>query len=141
MRIRLAATLTATLVVLIGLSGCFALGSSPIDTELVATEVTATTNSIESTTVETSVDGLTTLLYVRPVITSAGLTRDELDAVLRVAYTLSVGKAATIEIRTVDLADEPVDLEPAAIELGIHYLPHTNSISYSTTVLAEKYGP
>lgn len=139
MRIRRIISLAATFTLLVSLSACFALPSNAIDTESIATEVTATTDSIESTIVETSVDGLTTLLYVRPVITTAGLTSDELDAVLRIAFTLSAGKAGTIEIRTVDVADEPVDLQPAAIELGIHYLPHTNSISYSTTVLAEEY--
>jgi hypothetical protein len=44
-----------------------------------------------------------------------------------------------IEVRTEHADEEPVDLVPAASDLGIHYLPHTNSVSYSTTIF-EEYG-
>ena len=50
-------------------------GMSPsIDTEAVATAVTATSSNIESTVVETSIDGLTTRLWVAPVLPVGTLT-------------------------------------------------------------------
>ena len=81
--------------------------SESLDTAAIADAVTATSDSIESTSVETSRDGTTTLLYVRPTITTDGLTADELDALLEVAYTQSLGAVSTIEIRTVDASGDP----------------------------------
>lgn len=148
---RATAALAVAALVVASLTACFLIPSFPsgessngmtnsLDTDAIAEAVTATSASIETTTVDTRVDGLTTLLYVRPVITTAGLTADELDALLRVAYQQSLGEVATIEVRTVDASDEPVDVKAAATELGIHYLPHTNSVTYSTTTLDTEYG-
>ena len=106
-----------------------------IDTTAVAEAVTATSDAIETTIVETTIDGLTTALYVRPQISTESLTPAELEGVLRVAYELTRGEVATIQVRTVDSADEPLDLSVAAGELGIRHLTHINSVSYSTTNL------
>ena len=140
----------ALLALLLSLSACSPLLPTPgesgspmtnsLDTSAIAGAITATSGTIESTDVETALDGATTVLFVRPTISTGGLTSDELDALLRVAYAESRGAVSTIEIRTVDASDKPVDLGPAASELGIHYLPHTNSITYSTTTLASEYG-
>lgn len=122
-------------------SGESSNGMTPsLDTAALAEAVTATSGSITETTVSTSRDGFTTKLYVRPTISTAGLSSGELDALLRVAYAESLGEVSTIEIRTVDGADDPVDLSEAATELGIHFLPHTNSISYSTEILSKAFG-
>lgn len=136
-------------IVLLLLSACSLILPTPgesgspmtnsLDTSAIADAVTATSGNIDSTRIETARDGTTTVLYVRPTISTAGLTADELGAVLRVAYDQSRGEVSTIEIRTVDSSDAPLDLEPAAIELGIHYLAHPNSISYSTTVLDTEF--
>ena len=147
---RVATAVGIAALVVGSLSACFLLPSLPsgessntmtnsLDTEAIAEAVTATSPSIETTTVDTRIDGLTTLLYVRPEITSAGFTAAELEAVLRVAYEQSLGEVATIEIRTVNAADEPVDVKTAAAELGIHYMPHTNSVTYSTTTLDTEF--
>ena len=114
--------------------------AKPLDTAALADAVTVTSGSIESTSIETGRDGTTTVLYVKPTITTEGLTADELDALLKVVYTESLGAVSTIEIRTVDANDDSVDLEPAASELGIHYLSHPNFISYSTEILKDAYG-
>ena len=140
----------ALLALVLALSACSPLLPTPgesgspmtnsLDTSAIADAITATSATIESAEVETTRDGVTTVLFVRPTISTGGLTSDELDALLRVAYAESRGAVSTIEIRTVDASDKPVDLEPAAEELGIHFLPHTNSITYSTTTLASEYG-
>jgi hypothetical protein len=145
---RSAVALGAVVALMILLSACTApltLGESSngmtnsLDTAAIAEAITATSDSIELTTVETSRDGLTTKLYVRPTISTGGLTSAELDGLLRVAYTQSLGQVSTIEVRAFDASDKAVDLSAPATELGIHYLPHTNSISYSTEFLAKAY--
>lgn len=146
---RTVAAVGTAVAVLVMLSACFFIPTSgessngmtnSLDTAAIAESITATSESITTTDVSTSRDGLTTKLYVRPAISTPGLTADELDALLRVAYAESLGEVSTIEIRTVDSSDDPVDLSPAATELGIHFLPHTNSISYSTEILDKAYG-
>jgi hypothetical protein len=114
--------------------------TNSIDTEAIATAVTATSENIETTAVETSIDGLTTRLWVAPKITSEGLTAAELDAVLRVAYTESIGKVSTIEIRTLTPDDETIDVASAASELGIQHTEKIHSVTYSTEYLDEAYG-
>ena len=114
--------------------------TNKLDTAAIAEAVTATSGTISTTTVETSLDGFNTRLYVRPVITTEGLTADELDAVLKVAYEQSRGDVSAIEVRTVDTSDEAVDLGTAATELGIHHVQNINSVTYSTVYLDEAYG-
>ena len=89
---------------------------------------------------ETSRDGSNTRLYVRPLINSDGLTSEELNAVLKVAYLKSVGSVQAIEVRTVDSSDEPIGLSAAASELGIHYVDNVDSVTYSTVFLEKAYG-
>ena len=146
---RAVAAVGTAVAVLMLLSACFLIptsgessnGMTPsLDTAAIAESITATSDSITTTDVSTSRDGFTTKLYVRPAISTPGLTSDELDALLRVAYAESLGEVSTIEIRTVDSSDDPVDLTEAATALGIHFLPHTNSISYSTENLTKAYG-
>ncbi|MEO8094898.1 MAG: hypothetical protein ABI632_08195 [Pseudolysinimonas sp.] len=142
-----AAAIATALVLL--LAACFLLptpspgesdsGMSSVDTTAIADAITATTPTITSTSVDTSLDGLTTMLHVGPSVTTS-LTAPELDAVLRVAYAQSLGQVATIEVRTVDADNRPVDVKAAATELGIHFLPHVNSVTYSTTTLDTVYG-
>jgi hypothetical protein len=148
--LRWAAALATAIMVVVGLSACFLLPStSPgesenpltpsIDSASLADEVTATSGNIEKTEISTERDGLTYVLYVRPTITTAALTSQELDALLRVAYSESLGEVSTIEVRTVDVNDDPVDLTAAADELGIHYLANIHSITYSTESLKKSY--
>jgi hypothetical protein len=111
-----------------------------IDTDAIAEAITATSDSIDSTAVETSIDGLTTHLYVRPVVGPEGLTSDELDAVLRVAYEETRGRVSAIEIRTVDQNEEPIDLTVAASGLGITHMDNIHSVTYSTEYLDDAYG-
>lgn len=110
-----------------------------VDTTAIAAAITETSASIESTLVDTSLDGLTTRLYVRPVITTDGLTSSELDALLRVAFEGSRGQVSAIEVRTVDGDDEPVDIKTAASGLTIQYLDNLNSVTYSTVYLEKAY--
>ncbi|MEP6482471.1 MAG: hypothetical protein ABJA94_10740 [Rhodoglobus sp.] len=147
-RVAIAAVVATATAVL--LSACFFLPSpSPgesdsgmsdsLDTTAISDAITATSPTITSTSIDTSLDGFTTMLHVGPTVTSS-LTAAELDAVLRIAYTQTRGKVATIEIRTVDDKQETVDVKAAAAGLGIQFLPHVNSVTYSTTTLDTAYG-
>lgn len=146
--VRRASVLASTIAALVFLSACaiavpFGESSngmtSSLDTAEIADAITATSSTIESTIVETSLDGLTTRLYVVPTITSQGFSAAELDAVLRVAYESSAGEVESIEVRTVDPANKPVNVKIAAAELGIQHLDNINSVTYSTTYLKKAY--
>ena len=111
-----------------------------VDTAAIAEAVTATSDTIDMTYVETRIDGLTTHLWVAPVLTSDGLTADELDAVLRVAFEMSRGQVEAIEVHTMNSNEDTIDVSTAASELGIQRLDNQNSVTYSTVYLEERYG-
>ena len=146
---RMLTTLTMAIMIAAALSACALLPqnsqesgngmSGSIDTVALGEAITATSPNIESTVIDVTLDGFNHALFVGPVITSAGLTSSELDAILRVAYTKSLGSVQSIEIRTEDVNEKAVDVKAAAIELGIHYLPLVNSVSYSTEFLKKAY--
>lgn len=125
--------------VLASLAGCQVLARDSIDTQSIAEAVTATSDSIASTLVETSTDGLTTRLWVAPIITDE-LTSAQLDALLQVAYEESKGRVSTIEISPLDANENSVDISNAASGLGIQYDGSQGSAKYSTQYLDEAYG-
>jgi len=146
-RTAIGATIGAALLVL--LTACLPIQlpgessngmTSKIDTAAIAQAVTATSASIETTIVETSIDGLTTRLWVAPQITTAGFTAEELDAALRAAYEKSLGQVSTIEIATMDAAEKTIDVTAAATALGIQHTTRVDSAVYSTAYLDEAYG-
>lgn len=140
-RARLSVAVTTAIVLLMSLTACFAARGDSVDTDAVADAITATSESVEVTYVETSLDGLTTSLWVNPLITTDSLTSHELDSVLQVAFTMTQGVVESIEVRTEDArTEQPVDVSAAATELGIHFVTNINSITYSTNDLSERYG-
>lgn len=141
------ATLATALVLL--LTACIPLPftgessdgmTNSIDTAAIAAAVTATSDSIETTVVETNLSGVNTHLWVAPQITTAGFTAAELDAVLRIAYEQSRGEVTAIEIATLDANEKTIDLTPAASELGIKHMANIDTVTYSTVYLDEAYG-
>lgn len=109
-------------------------------TDSLAEAITATSANITTTYVETGRDGLTTNLWVNPVLSGDSLSASELDAVLKAAYSAYADEVSSIEVRAEDAAGEPVALGDAASTLGIHFLPNTNSVTFMTSDLDAAYG-
>lgn len=143
-------SLVATVAIAVSLSACFLLPSrtqesgndmsGSIDTESLGEAITDSSPTIESTYIAVKRDGTGNTLYVLPTLTSDGLTKDELSDVLRIAFDSTVGEVETVEVETEDATGNPLDVAPAARELGIQNNELVNSVSYSTVYLAEAYG-
>ena len=111
-----------------------------IDNETLSEAITATSPSIKSTYIAVKPDGFGHTLYVLPALTSDALTKDELSDVLRIAYRSTLGEVETVEVETEDATGNPLDVAPAAEELGIQYNALVHSVTYSTVHLKEVYG-
>jgi len=110
-----------------------------VDTKAIEDTIPGMILSIDSVDVTVGRDGLTRYLNVRLVLSKPTLTSDELWSVIHDAYEGSEGKVETIRIRAVDANNEPLDLAPAATEVGIQHLQNINSLTYSTATLKKAY--
>lgn len=143
-------SLVAVTALAVSLSACFLLPSGTqesgsdmsgsIDKDSLSKAITAASPNIESTYIAIKLDGLGHTLYVLPALTSDALTKDELNDVLRISYTSTLGKVETVEIETEDLTGNPLDVAPAAGELSIQHNELVHSVTYSTVYLREAYG-
>ena len=143
-------SLVAVTALAMSLSACFLLpaGSQEsgndmpgsIDTQTLADAITDSSPHIESTYIAVTLDGFGHTLYVLPTLTSDSLTKDELSDVLRISYNSTIGEVETVEVETEDVTGNPLDIAPAARELGIQNNELVHSVTYSTVYLSAAYG-